>query len=220
MQDNFEFENVQENAPATLSRRTLLGRVAATGFGLAALQLVPKQLVPTQLMPSARAAMKPMQPAADTGKSYPMPKPNAKNERQFRQGVIGPAMLSLAASQLAVDKTSSPAAKEFANFELREAIGVTTVLKEMKTPVPPMNAMARATLAKLKATPKGAEFDKIYMTAQLANHEFLRDLADSYLKNSAGYKSMKEMHGRHLATLALGAFKEHVVHCKNFLQMM
>ncbi len=41
------------------------------------------------------------------------------------------------------------------------------------------------------------------------------DLAETYLKNSAGHTSMAEMHGRHLAPLALGTFKEHVVHCKN-----
>jgi len=26
---------------------------------------------------------------------------------------------------------------------------------------------------------------------------------------------MAEMHGRHLSTLALATFKEHIVHCKN-----
>ncbi|RYF49480.1 MAG: DUF4142 domain-containing protein, partial [Cytophagaceae bacterium] len=154
----------------SLNRRTLLSRVALAGAGLAALRLLPS---------SAQAATMPKQPEADTGHNYPMAKPHAMTEADFRKGVIGPAMLSLAASQIAVDKATSPAALEFANFELREAIGVTTVLKEMKTPVPPMNALAKATLAKIKNTPKGAEFDKVYMTAQLANHEFLRDLANS-----------------------------------------
>lgn len=198
-----------ETSSESLNRRTLLSRVALAGAGLAALRLLPS---------SAQAATKPKQPEADTGHDYPMMMPNAKTEAQFRKGVIGPAMLSLVTSQIAVDKATSHAAKDFANFELREAIGVTTVLKEMKTPVPPMNAAAKATLAKIKATPKGAEFDKVYMTAQLANHEFLRDLATSYLKNSQNHTSMAEMHGRHLATLTLGAFKEHIVHCKHFLQ--
>lgn len=160
----------------------------------------------------------PKQPEADTGHKYPMMAPTARTEAQFRKGVLGPATLSLMVSEIGVDKTTAPEAKEFANFELREAIAVTTVLKSLKTPVPPMDKAARDTLAKIKATPKGPEFDKVFMTAQLANHEFLRDLAEVYLKNSAGHTSMAEMHGRHLATLALSTFKEHVVHCKNFLQ--
>ena len=203
-------EKTEDSAQNGQSRRTFLGRVAMAGAGLAALRFAP----------SADAAMMPKQPEADTGHNYPMARPNARNEAQFRKGVIGPAMLSLLTSQIAVDKATSPAAREFANFELREAIAVTKILKEMKTPVPPMDANARATLAKIKATPKGAAFDKVYMTAQLANHEFLRDLANSYLANSEGHMSMAEMHGRHLAMLTLGTFKEHVVHCKNFLRMM
>ncbi len=197
-----------ETSTEALSRRTLLSRAALAGAGLAALQLLPT---------SAQAATMPKQPEADTGHDYPMMAPKAISEADFRKGVIGPAMLSLATSQIAVDKATSPAALEFANFELREAIGVTTVLKELKTPVPPMSAAAKATLAKIKSTPKGAEFDKAYMTAQLANHEFLRDLANSYLANSKNHTSMAEMHGRHLAMLTLATFKEHVVHCKNFL---
>lgn len=199
---------VEDAASDPISRRALLTRVAFAGLGAGALSLV----IPTE------AADTPQQPEAETGKSYPMSKPNARTEKDFRMGVIGPAMLSLAASKLAVDKATDPTAKEFANFELREAIAVTTVLKSLKTPAAPMDAMARATLDKLQAA-SGAAFDKEYMTAQLANHEFLRDLAESYLTNSAGAKSMPEMHGRHLATLSLSTFKEHVVHAKNFVQM-
>ena len=135
-------------------------------------------------------------------------------------GVIGPAMLSLVTSQLAVDKAKDPQAKEFANFELREAIAVTTVLRELRTPTPAPDANARATRAKIEAARAGDEFDREYMTAQLANHEFLRDLAASYLTNSAGASSMPEMHGRHLATLAQSTFKEHVVLAKRISQAL
>ncbi|RYX86233.1 DUF4142 domain-containing protein [bacterium] len=193
-------------------RRAFLTRMAVAGFGVAALGLVPSM--------KAEAATQPKQPEADSGHDYPMPRPTAGTEAQFRKGVIGPATLSLLTSEIAVDKATNAQVLEFANFELREAIGVTTVLKSMKTPVPPMDAVARATLQKIKSTPKGAAFDKAYITAQLANHEFLRDLAEIYLKNSAGHTSMAEMHGRHLAILTLGAFKEHVVHTKNILRMM
>lgn len=125
--------------------------------------------------------------------------------------VIEPATLSLLTSQIAVDKMLTPDAREFANFELREAIGVTAVLKELNTPVPPMDATARATFAKIKSMPtKSVDFDRTCMKAQLINPEFLRDLAESYLKNSVGHSSMAQMHGRHLAMLSLSMFKEKV----------
>jgi predicted outer membrane protein len=139
---------------------------------------------------------------------------------EFRTGVIGPAMLSLVTSQLAVDRATDPQAKEFANFELREAIAVMTVLEQLRTPVPTPDANARATRAKIEGARKGRAFDREYMTAQLANHEFLRDLAASYLTNSARATSMPEMHGRHLATLAQATFKEHVVHAKRISQAL
>lgn len=192
-----------------LSRRGLLTGAAVAGLGVAAMGLAQ----------IAQASDTPKQPEADTGHDYPMPAPHAKTEKDFRMGVIGPATLSHLTSMIAVDRATDPAAKEFANFELREAIGVLAVLKDMGTPTPPMDATAKATLAKIKAA-QGAAFDKAYITAQLANHEFLRDLADGYLKNSAGHTSMAEKHGRHMATLTLGVFKEHVVHTKNILKTL
>lgn len=202
--------SADETIPNPISRRTLLTRMAVAGLSASALGLAA----------SVEAAATPQQPEAETGSSYTMAAPDAQTEEQFRVGVIGPAMLSLAASQIAVNKASDPDTKEFANFELREAIAVTTVLESLDTPVPPMNAEARATLAKLETAPKGAEFDTAYITAQLANHEFLRDLAESYLFNAVGKESAAEMHGQNLATLALSTFKEHVVHCKNISQAL
>ncbi len=143
--------------------------------------------------------------------------PQAANEKEFRQGVIGPAELSLATSQIAVSKATNRNAKEFAGFELEEAIAVTTVLKDLATPVPPMDAKAQATLDKIKTTPAGLAFDKTYIQAQLENHEFLRDLAMDYLKNAAGKTDTAESHGRHLATLSLAVFKEHVAITKRIL---
>ena len=189
----------------SLSRRNLLASAATVGLGAATLGLSGL----------AQASTTPHQPEADTGHDYPMPAPHARTERDFRMGVVGPATLSLLTSQIAVDKASDAGVLEFANFELREAIGVTAVLKDLDTPTPPMDATSRAILQKIKSLPKGEEFDKTYIKAQLANHEFLRDLATVYLENSEGHASMAEKHGRHLATITLGAFKEHVVHCKN-----
>jgi|GEM_PF-671050 len=141
----------------------------------------------------------------------------AATEKDFRQGVIGPAELSLATSQIAVDKASNKNAKEFAGFELEEAIAVTTVLKDLGTPVPPMDAKAQTTFDKIKNVKAGVEFDKAYIKAQLENHEFLRDLATDYLKNAAGKNTPAESQGRHLATLSLAVFKEHVAITKRIV---
>lgn len=194
-----------------IGRRALLTQAVVVGGGIGALGLFGS---------AAQAAQTPKQPEAETGRSYPMPRPNARTEMEFRMGVIGPAMLSLVTSQLAVDRASDPQAKEFANFELREAIAVTTVLKQLRTPAPAPDANARATRAKIEGARAGTDFDREYMTAQLANHEFLRDLAASYLTNSAKATSMPEMHGRHLATLAQATFKEHVVMAKRISESL
>lgn len=163
--------------------------------------------VPTMAMAQRRGRMM-NDPAA-------MPMPDVSGTRtnqQFTMGVIGPAMLSLATSQIAVDRARKADAREFAGFELTEAIAVTTVLKQLGTPVPPMDAKAQATLDKIRSAAPGAAFDRAYIDAQYENHVFLRDLATAYLGNSPPNPSdMAEMHGRHLATLALATFKEHTM---------
>jgi putative membrane protein len=135
------------------------------------------------------------------------------NETLWREGVIGPAQLSLEASQIAVDKATDKQAKEFAGFELTEAVAVTSVLKNLGTAVPEKSKMAESLLNQLKSTPSGTAFDQAYMKAQLENHEFLRDHTMAYLED-AGDSNMAEKQGHHLATLALAVFKEHVALCQ------
>lgn len=163
--------------------------------------------VPTMAMAQRRGRMM-NDPAA-----MPMPDvAGTRTNQQFTMGVMGPAMLSLATSQIAVDRARKADAREFAGFELTEAIAVTTVLKQLGTPVPPMDAKAQATLDKIRSAAPGAAFDRAYIDAQYENHVFLRDLATAYLGNSPPNPSdMAEMHGRHLATLALATFKEHTM---------
>ena len=123
-----------------------------------------------------------------------------------------PAQLSLVTSQIAVDRAHKPDAHEFAGFELTEAVAVTTVLKQLGTSVPPMDAKSQATLEKIRSAPVGQAFDRAYIDAQYENHVFLRDLATAYLGNSPpNPNDMAEMQGRHLATLALATFKEHTM---------
>ncbi|MCB8878423.1 DUF305 domain-containing protein [Acidisoma silvae] len=189
------------------ARRSFLRQAASAGVALAAAGLAS----------SAKAATMPQQPEAETGHEYPMPLPHAMNEAEFRMGVIGPATLSRVTSEMAIDKTTNGRAKEFANFELREAIAVTTVLSNLHTPVPPMDKIAKATLKKIQLATMGKDFDRTYIQAQLENHEFLRDHTKNYLKLSSSATSMPELSGRNLATLALATFTEHVQICKDIL---
>ena len=99
---------------------------------------------------------------------------------------------------------------EFSPFE---AITVNEVLKDLGTKST-LDTNATALVAKIKGTEKGAGFDRAYIAFQLDNHEYLRDLADAYLHNSAGTTEPMEKQGRLLASLMLAVFKEHVAICK------
>ncbi len=136
-----------------------------------------------------------------------------KTAPQFYMDVLGPAEVSLSTSLVAVEKATQKNAHEFAGFELGEAITVNMVLKDIGAAAPAMTADGAATIKKMK-TSTGAAFDRAYIAFQLENHEFLRDLADAYLHNSAGATDPLEKQGRHLAMLMLAVFKEHVAICK------
>ena len=144
----------------------------------------------------------------------PMNFADIKTASLYFTGVLGPAELSLSTSQVAVEKATQKNTHEFAGFELGEAITVNMVLKDIGAMAPAMDAKGTAVVEKIKGTSKGEGFDRTYIAFQLENHEFLRDLADGYLHNSAGATDPMEKQGRHLAMLMLAVFKEHVAICK------
>ena len=163
-------------------------------------------------LPAAAIAQ---QQSAARGEELPpspiWPPVSPRTAKEFSMGVIGPAELSRVTSQLGVERGTNAHVKQFAGFELTEAIAVTTVLKELGTPVPEMNQKAQATLDKIKNASKGSAFDRAYIMFQVENHEFLRALAETYLSSAPSTSDTMEMQGRHLATLALATFKEHVI---------
>ena len=146
--------------------------------------------------------------------SMPIQVPSARTEEDFRTTLMPHAQLSLATSIIAMGQATQPNTAEFAGFEFEEAAAVITVLKNAGTHVPEPDHKAQTTLEKIKNAAKGNDFDQAYITAQLENHEFLRDLAASYLNNTADSTSETEKPVRQLATLALSTFKEHVAMCK------
>lgn len=140
---------------------------------------------------------------------------DVKMAPQFFSAVLPRAEMSLSTSQLAAELAMNRNAHEFAGFELGEAITVNMVLKDILTSVPAMDKTAEMALVeKMKGTAKGLAFDRAYIAFQLENHEYLRDLADAYLANSAGATDPAEKQGRHLGALMLAVFKEHVAICK------
>ena len=181
------------------NRRSFLKGATAAGLGLAGVTFA-----------SATHSFAQDTPTIGTDPGANMMNPS--NAKEFAMAVISRAELSLVTSKIAVDRASKADAKEFAGFELTEAIAVTTVLKELGTPVPTITAKAKATLEKIRNAPTGPEFDKAYIMAQVENHVELRDLTQAYLGHPAPPKSdMAESQGRHLGTLALATFKEHVM---------
>lgn len=180
----------QQNHPRReFLRRSAVLAASATAFG--------------SLLPSL---------AAQAGANNRIITTSSVTEAGFRTGVMPRAQLSILASQLAVDKATQRNAKEFAGFELEEAIAVVDVLRSFDTPAPPANDEATAFIARLKTT-SGNEFDRLYMQAELSNHEWLRDLATSYLGTPAD-RSAADKEVRRIATLALFAFHEHVALCR------
>jgi hypothetical protein len=128
----------------------------------------------------------------------------------FSTRVMEKATLSLAASRVAVPRLVRADAREFAGFELEEAIAVVSVLQDLGIPVPQQSSEALSALASIEAAADGPAFDRAYMVAEYQNHAFLARLASSYLAQSDAHTSDPgERHGRNLATIALFAFNEH-----------
>ncbi len=131
-------------------------------------------------------------------------------EAQFRAAIAGPVNTSMMSSQLAATQASNEYAKQFAGFELEETKGMLSILKDLGTTPPPPDAKAQAMMTQMKAA-TGAAFDKAYITAQLQTHQLLQTLTQGYLSSTPPAKTnTMEMHGRHIATLALATIKEHV----------
>jgi putative membrane protein len=141
-----------------------------------------------------------------------------ESELEFRKKLGQLGTLSLMTSQLALTKASNKNVKLFATFEAEEQKAVSAVLKEMATPVLPMDAKGTAVLNKLKAS-SGAAFDKAFMSAQVDTHVQLKSLVGGFVTASQGATGA-EMHTRHIATVALATIKEHVEVGKRLLAML
>jgi putative membrane protein len=93
-----------------------------------------------------------------------------------------------AAGALAVTKATNKAVKDFARLMMGEHHALREqgqqLAKRLKvTPEPPANdpvkALAQNETAALESTPKGPEFDRVYMEQEIAAHKAVLDLAEN-----------------------------------------
>lgn len=136
------------------------------------------------------------------------PASHAESETEFRArlGMLG--SLSLMTSEIALSKAVNPKVKMFAKCEADEQKAIATVLKELNTPIPPMDTKAMSVMDNLNAA-SGAAFDKIFMQAQHETHQQLKSLTGDFIKSTAGKVHMPEMHTRHIATVSHATITEH-----------
>jgi putative membrane protein len=132
-------------------------------------------------------------------------------EKEFNESLIGPVQFSLATSRIAVDKATNEKVKEFATFELAEAVAVTKVLTDLGIVIPVTDENTKAEFTEIESAEKGIAFDKQYMKSQVTNHKLLRDLTEEYLKEAPSENLDKEeAEEKHLAILLLTIFNQHI----------
>jgi putative membrane protein len=189
----------------SVSRRAFLSRLTATGLGVSAMGLAATAEAATLLkLPTALRAPH-------------MERPRANNEKQFRAGLLDAAELSLASSKIARSKAVDLEVREFARFEMAEALAMTDILRQLRTHQHGITPEANATLSLIVAAPQGRMFDTAYMSTQLENHACMQELAQTYLNNSAEKSSSAELHMRHLATMMLATCEQHLALNKRIL---
>lgn len=140
-------------------------------------------------------------------------------EKKHAEMTMKVGSLSLATSRLAVEMAAADMVKMFAMLEVAEQETVADVLKSMETDkaegalkVPTqdeveamLDATDKETLKKLQST-KGADFDKLYVAAQLDGHKKLLVVQEDYLKVGQNREHLS------VAKLARGMIKEHIGH--------
>lgn len=177
-----------------MERRELLTGMVATAAGMALLS-----------RPAAA------QPAA-------MNMASIDTTAEYGAALAGPASLSLATSQIAMQKASNEKVKTFATFEYNEQNAVAFVLKDLGIPTPAMLPADQLVLTQARDTPRGPAFDRSYIAKQIETHEMLRQMHTAYLSNTTGKANPPmEAHGRHIATLALATINEHLTIARSLM---
>ena len=114
--------------------------------------------------------------------------------------------VGLRTSALARQRSGSPLVRAFAEMEFREQTGLSQVLGEvsgMRGPPPPPDARFAAAEAALQRA-RGQQFDVLFGQGQIEAHQVALRIQEDYLRGG------RNMHLRHIATLARGQILDHL----------
>ncbi len=197
-----------------MDRRALLG-------GLAAALIVGPALAQT-------SSSSPSMPSGSTG-SMPMNRMGgqmSQADMQHMQQTMQLGMVAMESSRIAMNKVRNEDLKRFANFEVQEQTTLSEVLhsmmepaataatgsaasgsqsSSMSMPAMQMDAGARDMMQKMQKQQAGAEFDKMYLEAQLQGHRDLLQVQERYLQSNP-----QNREHRNVAKMARGHISEHI----------
>ena len=207
-----------------MDRRALLG-------GLAAALVVAPALAQTggssPAMPSGSSGTMPMNPSGGQ---------MSQADMQHMQQTMQLGMVALESSRIAMNKVRNEGLKRFANFEVQEQTTLSEVLRSMMEPaatattgstggqsnqastsMPPMqmDASTRDMMQKMQNQQAGADFDKMYLQAQLQGHRDLLQVQERYLQSNP--QNREHMN---VAQMARTQIREHIALLENMQQKM
>ena len=196
-----------------MDRRALLG-------GLAALVVAPALAQTSGSSPAMPSGSSGTMPMNQTGGQM------SQADMQHMQQTLQLGMVALESSRIAMNKVRSEDLKRFANFEVQEQTTLSEVLHSMMEPaataatgstgsqsnpssmnMPPMqmDASARDMMQKMQNQQAGAEFDKMYLQAQLQGHRDLLQVQERYLQSNP-----QNREHTNVAKMARGHIREHI----------
>ena len=145
-------------------------------------------------------------------------------DMQHMQQTMQLGMVALESSRMAMNKVRNEDLKRFASFEVQEQTTLSEVLRSMMDPgataatgsagnqaaqsgmAMQMDASTRDMMQKMQNQQAGAEFDKMYLEAQLQGHRDLLQVQERYLQSNPQNREHVNM-----AKMARGQISEHIV---------
>ena len=150
---------------------------------------------------------------------------------QHMQQTMQLGMVALESSRIAMSKIRNDDLKRFANFEVQEQTTLSEVLRSMMDPgataatgsassqsgqpAMQMDPSARDMMQKMQNQQAGAEFDKMYLEAQLQGHRDLLQVQERYLQSNP--QNREHMN---VAKMARGHIREHIAMLEDMQKTM
>lgn len=125
-------------------------------------------------------------------------------EKEHAMQTLAAGSVALETSKIAEKKAEKAWVKKFAEYEVAEQTTIAEILKSMGATPAKLTEKQSAMIEKAKQATAGAAFDQGYLADQIAGHNDLLKIQDTYIgkgKNEANVN---------LAKLARGQIKEHI----------